>query len=250
MIQLARKKPEGRRIPDPISETTEFAVTEAYKMLRTNLVFSLTKKGCKRVLITSGNPREGKSITCVNLAVTLAQTNSRVLLIDCDLRKSVVHKIMKLKSVPGISDFLGGMCEFRECFRDTTYPNLKVICAGTIPPNPGELLGSEGMKSTLDALEESFDYILLDTPPVNMVSDALGLSRYCDGVLVVVKHNQTLKPELTKTISHLKFVEARVLGLVMNGKERSNRLGYGSYHKKYGYDYDYNYKPDHETNSV
>ena len=236
--KLTTKKPEGRRIREHINEHTSFAVTEAYKMIRTNLIFSLNKKGCRKIMLTSGLPKEGKSTTCVNLAITLAQTGSRVLLIDCDLRKPVMHKILKLKSIPGISDYLGDLCDLESCLRDTTYPNLKVICAGTAPPNPGELLGGESMEAFLASLEKEFDFILMDTPPVNMMSDALNLSKLCDGVVVVVKQGETLQPELNKTLSSLSFVEAKVLGLVLNGVERSKR-GYGKYSKKYGYGYEY-----------
>ncbi|HWQ80040.1 MAG TPA: CpsD/CapB family tyrosine-protein kinase [Anaerovoracaceae bacterium] len=234
-----KKKPRGRKIRAHITEASDFAVTEAYKMIRTNLIFSLNKKGCRKIIVTSGLPKEGKSTTCVNLAITLAQTDSRVLLIDCDLRKPIIHKILKLKSIPGISDFLGGLCGLESCFRDTVYPNLEVICAGTAPPNPGELLGGEGMEACLAGLEKEFDYILMDTPPVNMISDALNLSKLCDGVVVVVKQGETLQPELSKTLSRLAFVEAKVLGLVLNGVERKGGYGYGKYGKKYKYGYEY-----------
>ena len=236
---LKKKKPAGRKLRAHISDATNFAVTEAYKMIRTNIIFSLNKKGCRKILMTSGLPKEGKSTTCVNLAITLAQTNSRVLLIDCDLRKPIIHKILKLKSIPGISDYMGGLCELDSCYRDTIYPNLKVICAGTTPPNPGELLGGEGMEACLTALEKEYDYILMDTPPVNMISDALNLSKLCDGVVVVVKQGETLQPELDKTLSRLAFVEAKVLGLVLNGVERKSGYGYGKYNRKYGYGYEY-----------
>lgn len=234
-----RRKPERRVIRAHISESTDFAVKEAYKMIRTNLIFSLNKKGCRKIIMTSGLPKEGKSTTCVNLAITLAQTDSRVLLIDCDLRKPILHKILKLKSIPGLSDYLAGFCELEACFRDTVYPNLKVICAGTTPPNPGELLGGESMEACLSVLENDFDYILMDTPPVNLISDALNLSKISDGVVVVVKQGETLQPELNKTLSRLEFVDAKVLGLVLNGAERKVGYGYGKYSKKYGYGYEY-----------
>lgn len=240
---MKRKKPEQRIMKARLTGNTQFYVTEAYKTIRTNLMFSLNKKGCKKIVFTSAVPKEGKSTTCSNLAITLAQTKSRVLLMDCDLRKSVVHKIFKVKGVPGVSDVIGGLCELEEAFRDTEYPNLKVICAGTVPPNPAELLGGEGMEELLSRLETEFDYILIDSPPVNVVSDALSLSKFCDGVVVVVRQEVTLHPELSKALSSLAFVEAKVLGLILNGLEyRGGYYGkykYYRYNKKYGYEYEY-----------
>lgn len=213
-----------------LSENTPFNVVEAYKMLRTNLIFTLNKVGCKKIIVTSGLAREGKSTTSANLAIVLAQMNSRVLLVDCDLRKASVHKIFKINCVPGISDLLAGLCQPIEALHDTDQPNLKVICAGTMPPNPGELLGSDDMEAFILQMEENFDYIIIDTPPVNMVSDALTLSKFCDGVIVVARQNQTIHSELSKTLSRLAFVEAKVLGLILNDAEMKK----GYYHYKYG----------------
>ncbi|HWQ80043.1 MAG TPA: CpsD/CapB family tyrosine-protein kinase, partial [Anaerovoracaceae bacterium] len=148
-----------------------------------------------------------------------------------------------------ISDLLAGLCESGEALRDTDLPGLKVICAGTIPPNPGELLGSEDMEAWLSQLEKDFDYILFDTPPVNMVSDALVLSKLCDGVVVVTRQKQTLHPELTKALSRLAFVEAKVLGLILNDVAPEKGYGlykYGKYKKKY-YEYEYGYGYSNQT---
>ncbi len=213
-----------------LSEKTPFSVVEAYKLLRTNLMFTLSKAGCKKIIVTSGLSKEGKSTTCVNLAIVLAQMNSRVLLIDCDLRKSSIHKIFKMNCVPGISDLMAGLCKPEEAIRDTDQPDLKVVCAGTPPPNPGELLGSDDMEACILRMEKDFDYILIDTPPVNMVSDTLTLSKICDGVVVVVRQKQTVHTDLSKTLSRLAFVEAKVLGMILNDVEAVR----GRYHYKYG----------------
>ncbi len=230
---------QDRKMVPILNVNTHFSIVEAYKTIRTNLMFTTHNSGCKRIILTSAAPNEGKSTNCCNLGIAIAQTNSKVLIIDCDLRKSSVHKLFKTKGVPGLSEALAEMNKISEVIQKTNYPNLYVICGGTIPPNPSELLSSDTMAEILNCLSIEFDYILMDTPPINMVSDSLVLSRNSDGVVIVVREGETTYPELNHALTSLKFVKAKVLGFVLNGVKTGGKYGYkkkSKYYGKYAYD--------------
>jgi capsular exopolysaccharide synthesis family protein len=181
-------------------------------------LFTLQNRKGKRIIVTSASPGEGKTTNCCNLGITLAQTHSKVLIIDCDLRKPMVHKCFIRAGIPGLSEYLAGMTdEIIDIVQDTEYPNLYVICGGTIPPNAAELLSSIKMSVFLNSLPQEYDYILLDTPPVNLFADTLALSAMADGVVLVVKKDQTTHPELEHALASLKFANAKVLGMILNG---------------------------------
>lgn len=226
-----------------IRPNSNFAIVESYKTIRTNLKFSLNKEGCRKIVITSALPRDGKSMVTVNLAVSLAQTNERVLIIDGDLRKARVHKFFGIKNIPGLTNLLGGFSELSEVIKPTDFKNLFIIPCGVVPPNPAELLASESMKNLISQLEKEFDYILIDSPPVNIVSDALTLTPIVDGVIVVTKQKVNTHPEMQRMINSLEFVGARIIGIILNGVDlRESRNYYKGYYKgKYGYKYKYNY---------
>jgi len=232
---ISKKIKQERKIVPVLTEKTNFSVKEAYKAIRTNLLFTLKNRRSNRVIITSPAPNEGKSTNCCNLGITLAQTDSKVLILDCDLREPVMHKCFKRKCIPGLSELLAGMtCDLSEVIQNTDYPNLYVICGGTVPPNPAELLSSSAMEELLYVLSQEYEYILLDTPPVNLVADALSLSAVTDGVVLVVKQEQTTHPELEHALASLKFANAKVLGIILNGVGTSGRYGYRKYnYKKY-----------------
>ena len=163
-----------------LGDNLSFAAAEAYKLLRTNLTFALTddQDGCRVVGVTSSVRGEGKSTTTLNLAYTIAESGKQVLVIEADMRLPTLAKRLNLKGDKGISNLLVGMNNGSEVLQTTSlHPNLYVIVAGEVPPNPSELLGSERMKVTIDLLCKSFDYILLDLPPVNAVSDPLVVSK-------------------------------------------------------------------------
>jgi capsular exopolysaccharide synthesis family protein len=243
MIFINRKAKQKRGAVPILTKKTNFSATEAYKAARTNLLFTLQAHKNRRVLITSAAPDEGKSTTCCNLGITLAQTDSKVLILDCDLRKPIMHKCFNRECVPGLSELLAGMKDdFSEVVQDTDYPNLKVICGGTVPPNPSELLSSIAMKVLLCTLSIEYDYILLDTPPVNLVADALALSAITDGVVIVVRQGQTTHPELSHALASLKFAKAKVLGIILNGVRSAGSYGY----RKYGYKKYPKYFKEHE----
>jgi capsular exopolysaccharide synthesis family protein len=203
-------------------EETKFIITEAYKSLRTNLRFTLRKTGCKKIMINSPMPQDGKSTISMNLAIVMAQTGAKVLLLDCDLRKGKIHKLLHLKGAPGITDILSGIKSEKELIQNTTYENLQVITMGSLPPNPSELLASVQMEELLANLEKSFDYIIIDSPPVNVVSDSLCLGKLVDGVIVVVIENASTYPLVTNAVSKYKFADIKVLGFVLN-KIRMNQ---------------------------
>ena len=219
-----------------IKDDTDFLITEAYKELRTNLRYTLRKEGCKRILINSPISQDGKSTICTNLGVTIAQTGARVLLMDCDLRKGRLHNFFNLKRNPGISELLIGLSKEKDAIQNTRYENLQVITMGKIPPNPIELLSGGQMEELLKSLEKNYDFIIIDTPPVNVVSDALSLTKLVDGVVLVVRENVTSHPNISSAISKLEFVDAKIIGFTLNGISMKRGIKSKS---KYYYDYHY-----------
>jgi capsular exopolysaccharide synthesis family protein len=219
-----------------ISDKTEFSVAEAYKAARTNLFFAVQNQKGSRLIVTSAAPNEGKSTSCCNIAITLSQMHLRVLILDCDLRKPVIHKFFDKPCVPGLSEYLAGIKDdISEVVQNTEHAGLNIICGGTVPPNPAELLGSHKMNLLLCLLSKEYDYILLDTPPANLVADALALSALTDGVLLVVRQGKTEHPELSHALASLKFANAKVLGVMMNGigPDRYGKMYGSKRHKKY-----------------
>lgn len=210
-----------------------FTAAEAYKLLRTNLLFAIPGgKKCKVVGVTSSTRGEGKSTTSINLAYTLAEAGKKVLLVDADMRLPSIAKKMGLKGSPGLSNILVGMgSEQIPIFKTGVLDNWFWLPAGDIPPNPSELIGSQYMRELIEALSESFDIIVLDLPPVAPISDALAVSPYLDGMLIVVREDYTNKKDLSYCIRQLKLSGARVLGFVMTYSKEEKKT-YGKY-KKY-----------------
>lgn len=220
-------------------DINNFQVTEAYNSLRVNIMFSLPKETCRKILVSSANPSEGKTTTCVNTAIAIAMTEAKVLLIDCDFRRPRVHKYFNASNRVGMSNFLSGMCTLKECLVKTQYPNLDVITTGLIPPNPSELLGCDNMKKVIAYFEEVYDYIILDTPPINVVSDALALTPIIDGVMIVIRQGETTHPDLKKAVSIFEYAKTNVIGIVMNSMYEKKRSYKNKYYKKYNYEYGY-----------
>ncbi|WP_416200546.1 MAG: non-specific protein-tyrosine kinase [Thermocaproicibacter melissae] len=212
----------------------KFKVSEAYKMARTNLAFSLVKKGCKKIAFTSPFVGEGKSMTSVNIAITLAQqVNTKVLLIDCDLRKPKVNRFFHLQTSPGLTSYLGGMKDMESIIRHTDDPNLDLITSGVIVPNPSELLAGNEMKKLIEEMESKYDYIIFDTPPVNVVVDALSLAGFADGYVIVVKEGSTLKPELRHAVITLEHAKVKILGIILNGSRLEEKEEYKYRYERY-----------------
>ena len=219
-----------------LSDKTDFTVREAYKTLRANLLFTLAGNKRKVICMTSSLSGEGKSITALNLAISLAEANNRVLLIDGDMRRPALGRLLIEKSSPGLSNVLASLNTFESCVRRDMYPNLDVLLAGDVPPNPSELLGSLAMKELLFLTRTMYDFIILDTPPVGVVSDALVVSNYVDGILYLVRQNVTEKELVQRGIAQTSFRE-KILGFVLNGvgsdedkyKYRQSAYKYSSY---------------------
>lgn len=227
---------------ETVGGNISFAASEAYKLLRTKLLFSFAdENNCRVIGVSSALTGEGKSLSSVNLAYTTSQLGKRVLLIDCDMRRSSLADKMPIKKAPGLSDYLAGQSHADNLIQ---FCNIKddekafhVIGAGRTPPNPIELLSSERMKRMLDKLRESYDYIILDLPPVGEVSDALAVAKITDGMLVVVRQNYCDRIALTSAIRQFEFVESRILGVVFNSTTEIGGFGkryYKRYYKKYG----------------
>jgi capsular exopolysaccharide family len=215
-----------------ITAIDNFGIKESYKAIRANINFAVPEEGCKKIMVCSAFASEGKSTTCVNLAMTVAETEAKVVVIDCDLRRSRVHKFFNLDNKLGLSNYLAGKCTFDELVRDSGVPFLKVISAGTIPPNPAELLTLAKMDELLAELAKDADYIFFDTPPVCVVSDALPLSAKCHGVILVVKHMITTHPNIRESLDKLKFAGANVVGIILNGIKLDKAYkSYGKYSK-------------------
>ena len=200
---------------------------EEYRTLRTNLMYALVNDPPKTLVLTSPGPREGKSTTCANLGVALAQAGKNTLLIDCDLRKPVVHKIFGSRNLRGLVNTIVEESVLEEVWQ-TPFPNLTVVPAGPPPLNPSELLSSDNFAELLSATREEFDYVLMDAPPVGPVSDSTVLATQADGVLLVFDAQRTRKVALQRSLNSLETVGGRVLGTIMNNIENSHD-GYGGY---------------------
>ncbi|CAM2079629.1 MAG: CpsD/CapB family tyrosine-protein kinase [uncultured Clostridium sp.] len=191
---------------------------EAYRSLRTNIQYSSFDKKYQTLLITSSNPGEGKTTVAGNLALVLAQGESKVLLVDCDMRRPSLHKKFKISNTYGISDLLVGKQKFEEAaykYND----NLTVLPGGKIPPNPAEMLASKAMTAFLEEMKKHFDYIVLDTPPLQAVSDAQILSTKVDGSIIVVRAGVTKKDVVQNSVSIIKKVNGNIIGTVLNAAE-------------------------------
>lgn len=224
-----------------ISDESKFIINEAFKSLRTNLRFTLRNDSCKKIIINSPLPGDGKSTICANLAISIAQSGASVLLLDCDLRKGKQHKLMNLNNTHGVSDILSGMVNEKESIQKTKFENLSVLTMGSIPPNPTELLGSVQMEELINRLEKLYDYILFDTPPVDVVSDVLSLAKMADGIVLVAREGVTTHPYITAAINKYHFSEANLLGFVLNAtslnqtsKTKSKYHYYRNYSRKNG----------------
>ena len=241
-----------------LHKNLSFTATEQYKLLRTNIEYTLPQdEKCHVVGVTSSMRGEGKSTTAINLSYVLAEKGSKVLIIDGDLRIPSVAKKLQIKSKPGLTNLLMTKSSDVEGFKSELLDNWYIIPAGDIPPNPSELLGSNRMGKLLDALKEQFDYIIIDLPPVNIVSDALSVSPFISGMVVVIREEYTEKKELTDCIRQLGIVNVKILGCVLNEarsgngsyskyKYRKRRYGYGS-GSGYGYGYGYGYGHYYKT---
>lgn len=229
-----------------VGKHLSFGASEAYKLLRTNLMFSMAdEETCKVIGVTSAIRGEGKSTTAANLAYTLAQSGKKTLLLEADMRIPVQASIFQMEKSPGLSHVLTGMNKLGEALHQSTPIRcMSVLPAGEVPPNPSELLSSKSMKLVMDALSKLYEYIIIDLPPINAVSDGLAVSRLLSGMVVVVREDYCDRQSLAETMQRLELLEVKLLGFVFNDAEpaekRYKKYGYkNGRDSKYGYRYGY-----------
>lgn len=240
---MADKKKQPRSFENStqlIGNNLNFEGREAYNLLRTNLMFSTKRndRNARVIGITSSVHGEGKSLTIINLAYSLAESGRKVILIECDLRLPTLRKKLGINKSNGLSNLLAGMnSEKATLHKDVLISGLDVVQAGDIPPNPSELLGSKAFTNLIDNVSSSYDVVLLDLPPIGEVSDALVVSKVTDGLIVVVRNDYTISSDLDFTLRQCELVGAKVIGFVYNGAaSKTKRYKYG-YGKKYKYGY-------------
>lgn len=224
-----------------LNKKTTFVVQEAYRTARTNIIFSLAGTdvdGGKVLCVTSPNAGEGKTTTTLNLAITFAQIGSKVLLIDCDLRKPRIHQYLGVVKTDGLTTILSKQKEFEDVVYHNLRPGLDCITSGSIPPNPAELMASDAMKELVEKLKGIYDYILIDTPPVTVVTDAVALSRFVSGVMLVVREGYTNHESIEQALKLLRIANAKVLGFFVNDIDAMS-MNYGAYRSAYGRGYRY-----------
>lgn len=231
-----------------LHKNLDFFALEAYKLFRANLTFMLPaggEKKCPVIGVTSSLRGEGKSTTSVNLSYVLAEAGNKVLLMDADMRLPSIGKKLNIPNAPGLSNALAQSADLSVCIKPSgVLDNWQVFSAGDIPPNPSELLASAKLKNLLATLKQEYDYIVLDLPPVNIVSDAVCVSSALDGLAIVVRENYSDRGEIRECIRQLRLANAHILGVVMTGVGANSGKSYykgkghygGKYYKKYGYE--------------
>ncbi|KAA3616684.1 MAG: hypothetical protein DWQ05_13215 [Calditrichaeota bacterium] len=212
-------------------------ISEAYRIIRTNLQYSQADGNLKTILITSPGPGEGKSTTTINLGITLANMGLKTLIIDADLRRPVVHNFFKFDKKPGLTNLLATESAADDVIKTLDIDNLHILTSGVMPPNPSELLGSVRMRNLLESLKSQFDIILLDSPPIIAVTDALIVASEVDGVLLINKSGKSQIEGVKRADQLLKTARARFLGVVLNDVRAENM--YGSYYYYYSNQYYY-----------
>lgn len=216
-----------------VHEDAKSPIAESYRTLRTNIQFSKTDGELKTIMFTSSGPGEGKSTTIANTAVALAQSGKQVILVDCDLRKPVQHKIFGKKN-RGLTNILVEEIEANHFIQETQIENLRLLTSGPIPPNPSELLGSAKMKELIDYLKTQADYVIIDAPPVIAVTDASVLASRVDGVTLVV-NSGSVRPEMAQKAKDLLIkANGHLLGVILNRVEIEEEHAY--YYYYYGSD--------------
>ena len=238
-----KKGNSAEKAKNVLTSDSKFAIVEGYKIARTNLVFSLTAQNSNCVAVTSWSKGEGKSTATVNLAISFAKMGKRVLLIDTDLRRPNLHNLLKLKNDTGVSDIIGQFGDFQTAVHRNAVTNMDVLTSGAIPPNPSELLASPYFEKLLEKAKEEYDYVIMDTPPLGVVTDTLLLKDHVGGYVMVVRERITSHGDIERALQSIKLADTKVLGFLKVGCEmRSKGYGYNKYRYRYNYNYNYYYK--------
>ncbi|MFY9570577.1 MAG: polysaccharide biosynthesis tyrosine autokinase [Blastocatellia bacterium] len=223
----------GRMKTDQLSMLdSRSSVAEAYRVLRTSVLLSSVDRPPKLILITSGQPGEGKTTTVVNTAISLAQLGASVLIIDCDLRKPSTHKVLGVDQSRGLSTYLSRNIDVNEVIQKLPIANLSLLPCGPIPPNPSEMISSGKMKQMLQTLSETYDHIIIDSPPLLKVTDPVILSTMVDGVILVVHGGKSTRDIVRRTRQELSIAGARIFGVVLNNVD-AGQEGYNDYYEAY-----------------
>jgi capsular exopolysaccharide synthesis family protein len=221
-------------------ETLNTHFAEAYRTLRANISFSAIDRPVKTILVTSAAPREGKTTTVINLGIIMAQAGPRVLIVDADFRRPSLHHIFGFlpngkKILPGLSNLIVGTAQPEDVVLPSGFARVSLLPAGAMPPNPNELLGSQRMRAVMEELSLHFDYLLFDSPPCLLYSDAFVLSPMTDGVLYVVRSGSQDKAAQRRVQRQLQQAKARMLGVVFNDAEVEESVGHYAYYYPNGH---------------
>ena len=230
------KNNDDDKTKNVIDDYTRFPVVEAYKLARTNLMFALAACDKKAFTVTSWSKSDGKSTVSSNMAITISKLGKKVLLIDADLRRPNISNMFKLDNDMGLTDVLAKFKTFDDVVKKEVIENLDVITSGVVPPNPSELLGSVAMKDLIEKQSDNYDYIIIDTPPVGVVTDAIMLKDLVAGYLFVIREGSTTHGDIDKLMQIIKIANTQVLGFVevdcelQNGKKGKKKGYYSNYY--------------------
>ena len=235
-IKLSKKNTGSEKkatSSEALSDKSKFAIVESYKSARSNIMFSLSAEDQKVFAVTSYSKGEGKSTVSANLAISFSKMERRVLLIDSDLRRPNVHNIFKLENNIGLSNVIGKMAEFDDAVQRNVLPCLDILPSGTIPPNPSELVCSPRFEKLMARLQEEYDYIIFDTPPIGVVADALLLKDMIAGFVVVLRERSTTHGDIQNLLDSVKLADSKILGFVKVGCTGSNKRSGRYYYYQY-----------------
>lgn len=227
----APKASDEKLFPNDIRQKVTFSIVEAYKNIRTNIVSLMAKKDSKVLAISSPNASEGKTTTSLNIAITISQLEKKVLLIDTDAHRPSLHKNLKIENTVGLLNLISEQIDFKDAIHNHN-DYLDIITCGTNSTKPSELLNSEKFTELLTELKQHYDYIVLDTPPVNPVSDALVIAQKVDSFIMVIRANVTSHDAFIKALKALEVLDVKVDGVIINGSDPRPR---GYYKSKYSY---------------
>ena len=238
----AKKGGKSHRKLLMVGPDAPFQFVEAYKSLRTNLEFLSASSGCKVILITSSVPEEGKSNVAINLATTMAAGGKKVVLVDGDLRKGSLSRYLHLnRNRPGISNVVANQCTLADALVRFKNVQFTLLPVGPLPPNPSEMLATPAVEALFKGLREYYDYVIVDPPPVSVVTDAAVMCRFADGAILVVRPGVTTTQGAQLSKKNLEAVHAHILGVVLNGYDAKRAGHKDGYYYSYSYDY---YKHD------
>ena len=215
---------------ETLSDKSKFAIVESYKAARTNIMFSLSADDNKFFAVTSYSKGEGKSTVSSNLAISFSKMEKRVLLIDSDLRRPNIQNIFKLENTAGLSNIIGKMTDFEDVVHKDVIPNLDILTSGTIPPNPSELLCSARFLELVEKIKDQYDYVLFDTPPIGVVSDALLLKDLVAGFVVVLRERSTTHGDIQNLLESASLADCKLLGFIKVGCIGNRKRGRRNYY--------------------